>query len=465
MSVQLLFLEFNEVNFEDVRYYCERGRLPHLAAMIESHGWLETTSELAYEHLEPWIQWVTAHTGKTYAEHGVFRLGDIVQSDLSQIWESVEALGLRVGAMSPMNASNRMKNAAFFVPDPWTRTHVSGRKRLRRLHSAIAQAVNDNAKAKLTGKSVAYLLESMLAYVSPSRYPLYLRLARRSLDGPWRRAILLDVFLADVFMKEVARTGAQFATLFLNSAAHIQHHYLFSSQCYQGAQRNPPWYVTRGADPVLEVYEAYDGILGALRRAFPSARVMIATGLHQDPHGSVTYYWRLKKHDEFLRKIDVPFVEVEPRMSRDFLVKCADRDQAARADARLSQAVARDGTPLFEVDNRGSDLFVMLVYPHEIASGFEFRIGDETFTKLEDDVAFVALKNGQHNGIGYFLDSEEKFSRADAPIPLATIPERILNALRLPAEAEVSGQAKVGADCFERQMRCARCPRIGESRL
>ena len=41
---------------------------------------IKTRSEQEYELLEPWIQWVSIYTGKTAKEHGVFRLGDIVNS-------------------------------------------------------------------------------------------------------------------------------------------------------------------------------------------------------------------------------------------------------------------------------------------------------------------------------------------------------------------------------------------------
>ena len=87
---RLLFLEFNEISFENVAYYCSRGQLPHFRELIEERGWSTTRSEQEYEHLEPWIQWVTAHTGLSYAEHGVFRLGDIVNRDVPQIWEQLE---------------------------------------------------------------------------------------------------------------------------------------------------------------------------------------------------------------------------------------------------------------------------------------------------------------------------------------------------------------------------------------
>ncbi|MGH8175538.1 MAG: hypothetical protein ACREV5_04675 [Steroidobacter sp.] len=431
MSKQLLLLELNEVNFESVAYYGSRGKLPELQQLIERHGWHTTTSEQRYEYIEPWIQWVTAHTGLTLAEHGVLRLGDIVTKDLPQIWEMLEARGLKVGAVSPMNAKHRLRRPAFFVPDPWTPTEVTGPKILKSLHRAVAQAVNDNAQARLSVASLGALVSGMMRYARITNYSKYASLALGSASAPWRRALLLDLLLADVFVNQVDATQPHFASLFLNGGAHVQHHYMYSSESYRGPHRNPQWYAPRGADPVLEAYELYDRIYGTLRRRFPAARIMVATGLHQDPHGESTYYWRLKKHAEFLKKIGVEFVGVAPRMSRDFLVRCADRASAARACDRLRLATAYDGAPLFDVDNRGDDLFVMLIYPREIGDDFVFRVGSDEYSDLHRDVAFVALKNGEHNGTGYFLDTGAPKDSLPTEFPLSEIPERVMNALEL----------------------------------
>lgn len=61
-----------------------------MARLLGAIGCVLTESEKEYQHLEPWIQWVTAHIGMTFAEHGVFRLGDIVNRDIPQIWEQLE---------------------------------------------------------------------------------------------------------------------------------------------------------------------------------------------------------------------------------------------------------------------------------------------------------------------------------------------------------------------------------------
>ena len=118
------------------------------------------------------------------AAHGVFRLGDIVQKDLPQIWEQLEGRGLTVGAISPMNAKNRLRRAAFFVPDPWTATPPTATARLAALYRGIAQAVNENAQSKVSARSLADLLSGFAAYARPANYGTYARLAASSPRRP-----------------------------------------------------------------------------------------------------------------------------------------------------------------------------------------------------------------------------------------------------------------------------------------
>jgi hypothetical protein len=431
----VLLLELNEINFEHVRAYVALGKLPVLGRLVDTHGLTETTSEQNYEELEPWIQWVTAHTGLSLAEHGVFRLGDIVDGNLRQIWEALEEQGLKVGAISPMNAKNRCRDAAFFLPDPWTRTDVTGSAILRRLHGAVAQSVNDNAQARLTPASAVNLLTALLAYAAPANYGAYLSLMAPALRHKWLKALVLDRLLADIFVRETRRKRPDFASLFLNAGAHIQHHYMFNAEVYAGPGTNPDWYLAKDVDPVRQVYELYDRIVGQVERAFPKARLMIATGLHQDPHSQVTYYWRLKDHAAFLRSADVPFQRVEPRMSRDFMIFCASPEEAAQAERRLESLRAMDGTPLFEIDNRGQDLFAMLTWSHDIGADFEYRIGNRTERGLRDAVSFVAIKNGDHNGVGYLIDTGLASGEAPARIALRSLPERIAAACGVPWQA------------------------------
>jgi hypothetical protein len=423
---KVMLLEMNEVALPYVEQYAKSGLLPNFWRLINEHGYVSTESESEYEQLEPWIQWVTVHSGMSYGEHRIFRLGDAARSDVRQIYEILEEKGLRVGAVSPMNAANRLRNPAFFVPDPWTEGAVSGPGNLQRLYAAISQAVNDNAQARITLKSVLWLLGGFLGYARMSNLPKYLQYTLRARSNPWTRALFLDCLLSDVFIKLWLETKPDFASLFVNGAAHIQHHYFFNSSAYSGSQRNPEWYVGSSADPVLEAYELYDLILGSVQRAAPDARILVATGLSQEPCGSPVYYYRLTNHDGFLRKIGVEFDRVLARMSRDFLIECRDATLAKKAEEVLRSG-ALENVPLFEVDNRGDSLFVMLTYPHriDVQACASFSTGEvDSFGK---HVVFVAMKNGRHNGTGYLIDTGSQGERKEK-VPLASVFQRLVNA-------------------------------------
>jgi len=421
-SRQLLFLELNELNFDAIEKYIARGDLPHFADLFR-RGYSRTTSETEYEHLEPWIQWVTAHTGQSFDKHRIFRLGDIVQHDIPQIWEILEDRGLKVGAISPMNAKFRLRSPAFFVPDPWTDTEIRAASIDRRLYGAIREAVNENATGKSSASALANLLVGGLRNAAPQNYAVYAKLVGESRSKPWNKALFLDRLLADMFIRLTRKHRPDFVTLFLNAAAHIQHHYMFNSAAYEGTHANPAWYVKPGQDPVYDVYSLYDRILGDIRRAFPDARLMIATGLHQVPYENPAFYWRLSDHAAFLKNIGIDFKDVSPRMSRDFLITCDNVAQAASAERRLLSANDSEGENIFEVDNRGTDLFVTLSYRKEIKEDFLIFIGNETFESFKDQISFVAIKNGEHDGIGYFSDTG--VDEVPNTFPLSDIPRRI----------------------------------------
>jgi hypothetical protein len=394
----------NEITFEIVKQDCAQGHLPNFRKFTD-RGWPETISEKEYKLFEPWIQWVTVYTGKTYAEHQVFRLGDIVErKDLQQIFEVLESENLKVAAVSPFNADNRLQHSPFFIPDPWTKTPAAGSKLLKELSAAVQQSVNDNAQSKITGSSIFTILKGILSYVSPSRYGSYLSIFPK-ITKPGVRAMVLDNLLADVFVSNWKKHKPDFANLFLNAGAHIQHHYLFNSRAYKGSFKNPAWYCPPGFDPLLMVLQQYDQVLGKLLET--GAEIYIATGLHQRPHEHLTYYWRLKDHAAFMQSVGITdYTELLPRMSRDFLVKFSSETAAEKATHLLESFVMdKDGEKIFEVDNRGKSLFVELIYPNDMDDSMGIGNGTIAASNFKKYLAFVSIKNGEHDGTGYLLSN------------------------------------------------------------
>ena len=404
MKNKTILLGLNELNFDYIKFYINQGLLPNFKKIFEIQKPIETVSENEYRLLEPWVQWVTIHTGKTFEEHNIFRLGDIVNyPELSQIFEELETEGLSVGAVSPFNAENRLKNPSFFVPDPWTKTNPSGNWIVKALYQAVHQSVNDNAKSKLNLKSMISLALGLILYVPISRWFHYVKTVSKA-KNPGAKAVILDSLLADVHLTLWKKHKPNFSNLFLNSGAHIQHHYLFNSKAYQGNLQNPDWYCPDGFDPLIQILSEYDYQIGKLLK-LNNVNLVIATGLHQQPHEYLTFYWRLKEHVKFAVMIGIKnFSEILPRMSRDFLVKFNKETDALNAENLLNSFYAsKDDIKIFEVDNRGTSLFVELMYPNDIdeSDSIYSKESNLKLEKFKTYIAFVAIKNGEHNGIGY----------------------------------------------------------------
>jgi hypothetical protein len=408
MKSRTILIGLNEINFDFIESYIGKGHLPHFAKLLKTNKLVKTHSEKEYHLLEPWIQWVTVYTGQSYAEHKVYRLGDIVEhKNISQIFEELENKGLSVAAVSPFNADNRLKRSPFFVPDPWTETKVSGNWLIKNFYEAIHQAVNDNAQSKITVKSLFTLALAFLLFVPVSRYGTYFKNIKDR-KNPGVKAIILDSLLIDVFVRLWRKKKPDFTNIFLNSGAHIQHHYLFNSEAYKGDLKNPEWYCPSGWDPFLRVLETYDYLLSKIEK-FDNIKLVIATGLHQEPHKHITYYWRLKNHEAFLKEIGVVnYKKVLPRMSRDFLIEFDSPDSCLRAEQILNSYESKnDQQKIFHVDNRGDSLFIELVYPNDIKEKHSIKsIGSHpTIGDFKKYVAFVAIKNGEHNGTGYITSN------------------------------------------------------------
>lgn len=409
MKKRLLLVELNEVNFDVVKKYVADE--PHLFPTFQKIlSWenRKTSSEAEYDHLEPWIQWVSAHTGQTYQQHGVFRLGDMVRSDHLQIFERVESAGFSVGAISPMNAKNNLAHPKYFIPDPWTETPPDNSWWSINLSTALSQAVNDNASARLSFSTLVILLMAVIKFAKIRNYPKYVAFAFRSLSKSWYKALFLDMFLADLHLNLSSKKNPDFAVIFFNAGAHIQHHYFHNSP-HAGAVEfsNPEWYCKSGDDPIKDMISAYEDILSGILKD-PTYEVILATGLTQKPYTHTKFYYRLSNHEAFLKLLGLDYVSVTPLMTRDFVVHVgADAGALNGMVDGLKNIVANDGIALFnEVENRGDSVFASLTYPNEIDRNTHVILNGEKIFLL-DKVAFVAVKNGMHDGTGYSYFTEK----------------------------------------------------------
>ena len=433
----IFFLQLNEINFDYIDEYIRLGYLPTFKVLFEEYGYVETTSETEHHLANPWIQWPTVHTGMSYAEHKVFRLGDIVKHDHEMIYEALEKQGISVAALSAFNARNNTKNSKFFVPDPWTKTPFTGSHSLRRIYNALCQVANDYAKEKISLQSYCDLLLGAIGNANYKSIPNYIKETLSYIEGKtWFRAVICDRLLLDTFVTQCKKHKPEFATVFLNGGAHLQHHYLFSSKAYCGERTNPDWHVPENEDPLLDILKLYDeGLKDTLTLAnnVENGRVIVATALHQNAHERETYYYRIDDHVDFLQKIGIEYTDTYNLMTEDFVLCFENEQLALEAEQNILNVETVDteeifyvetadkavrtlnkNAKIFHTENRGKDIYVQLK-PVAALIPVEAKIKSngviiDNFGKL---VSLAQVKNTHHHGVGYYVDTG--FSKGELP--------------------------------------------------
>ena len=392
-------IELNEINFDIVKEYISEnsGQFPGFEKLLDLESY-ETFSENVYNQIEPWIQWASVHTCKTYDQHRVFRLGDIINYQGEQIFEKIEKAVYQVGCLSPMNTNNKLTKPAYFIPDPWTNTNSDCSVTSKAIHQAIKQAVNDNSEGKIKFSTYLTLIWTLLTKTQIKNWPTYLKLFLFR-KKRWNKALFLDLLLSDVFIDLKIRNQENFSCLFLNAFAHVQHHYLLNSKMYKGKLQNKSEYINKDDDPIIDALKIYDKIIFDLLGKFDE-RFIFATALRQVPVNKKIIYYRLKSHEKFLTALGIENFKVEPRMTRDFLISFKNSKDLENATRILSTIKFNNHSLFGEIEKRKNSLFVTLTYSYLVTPGDKLSIQHRTLV-LSDEFVFVAIKNAHHDSLGY----------------------------------------------------------------
>jgi len=396
--MQLIFIELNELNFEYAENYFDKLNIDTIKKIKKEI--IFTNSETKYELLEPWIQWHTIHTGLPANEHKIFRLGDAINSKKTQIFEELESLKLKVGSISAMNVVNRLESPSYFIPDPWTETKSDNRFFSKIITKVLKDSVNNNASGKISLLNYFFIILIFLKFVRFKKYIFFIKYIFSSFSKKWRKALFLDLLIHEIHLNLFKKNKPNFSCVFFNAGAHIQHHYLLNSLVNRSNIKNPENILSNKEDPFKEMLIVYDEILKDYLEI--SKNIVLATGLSQSINMKPEYYYRLKNHENFLKKINIEFASVEPRMSRDFLVKFSDNESRDKAYDILKKIRLNSQLFFGVLDLRNQSIFITLTYNKEIMDYDMIEIKNKKF-KANDQVVFVALKNGYHDGKGFLF--------------------------------------------------------------
>lgn len=451
----VILLEFNELCPELVQRFMTEGHLPGFSRLHQQSQVYITRADERAPELEPWIQWVTVHTGMSYREHGVFTLDEGQKVAGNQLWDYVSGSGGSVWVCGSMNIASREDLNGFALPDPWAndvKPHPAGE--LDDYYDFVQHSVREHTNTRAPSglgtalKFLLYMFSHGLSLTTCGK--VICQVLREKLTGKykWQRASVLDWIQWDVFCHYWKRERPVLATFFLNSTAHYQHVFWRNMQpelfdIRPGAEEQAEY-----KDAILFGYQSMDKlIVECMEMADENTTVVLVTALSQQPclkyenaggknmyrPHSVSLLLEFAGLDQNLR--------CTPLMSEKFLLRTDSEAEASHVWDKFAE-LRMDDDMLLRLEKRGADVLFGCNLFDELDYDPVVSRTDGTKKNLSD-LFYMAneTKSGMHHPDGLFWVCEpgtlHKVYREC--IPLTDVAPTVLGTIGLPKQPVMRG--------------------------
>jgi len=440
-DASVVLLEFNELTPAVVERFVEQGKLPNFERFYRESEVYITDAEETQDKLNPWIQWVTVHSGLSYAEHGVFHLGDGPKLTRKCVWDLLSDADLPVWVCGSMNPRFDAPLNGYLLPDPWTTTVAPYPDELLPYYRFVQRNVQEhtNERVPLTPAELVSFVTFMITHGLSMRTAsaIVRQLMREQLNGGgrWKRAVVLDKLQWDVFQFYYRKLRPAFATFFLNSTAHLQHKYWRNMEPEHFKIRPALAEQAEYESAILFGYQEMDKLLGQfMELAGRDTTLILCTALSQQPclmyedRGGKTFY----RPRDFARLLAVAGVtapcQVSPVMAEQFHVRFESERDARRAEAQLG-ALRVDNAPAMLVSREGPALFSGCKIFQPLPAEAVLRTGSGRTTPFFA-VFYQAdgLKSGMHHpdGLLWIRTPQRDHRVCEERVPLRSIAPTVL---------------------------------------
>ncbi|WP_206245186.1 alkaline phosphatase family protein [Novosphingobium terrae] len=371
MAKDVIVLEFNELTPSVVDRLIALGKLPNFAKLRSQSIVAITDAEEAPPALEPWIQWVTVHTGLSYAEHKVFDLGDGPRLKEPRIWDMVSDAGRKAWICGSMNAA--VQGGSFngmVLPDPWATDIKPQPAGLFDPYLDVVRTYVQEYTTNRPGVSKSKMLRFMRFMAGNGLSSRTMLETIRQLVGElskpihWRRATILDRLQWDIFRRFYRTERPALSTFFLNSTAHFQHYFWRNFEPQAFSVNSDAETQKKYAEAIPYGYQKMDEIIGEARAlAGPETSIVLCTALSQQPmldHEDIggKQIFKMHNQDKLFAFAGVPEgYTYAPVMAEQFHLIYDTEAEAQKAVERLRGVKLPDGTSVMMARCEGSRVF------------------------------------------------------------------------------------------------------------
>ena len=370
-----ILLELNEFSLALLSQYADGHK--HLKRMLQmKHLKLKIEDNYESNKLEPWVQWVSIHTGLPATKHGIIHLGDIESLSAPQLWEKNSNISVVWGCLNSKqgNTSNEVQ----FFPDPWSKqkTNIKGVTNIL----SFLETGNRTSIPKL--KIFGYMLGAIFEYIKLLNFRVLKVLPLMLTKPSASKAYVIAEYLNLLIFKNMMGLSNGNGIIFINSLAHFQHHYWEPSK-----RESLNWCI-----------KAIDLMLGELFSL--KCDLLICNGLSQEnSFFDEKWYSHVPKggYENILKLLNVEYENIRPCMSYDCIIEFKDEQQKSLAmNALNSCKVFDDESQLFLLDayeNDNNNLFVRLNFYGDKSA--KINLGNSSF-KMSDLFVTSEVRTGRH---------------------------------------------------------------------
>ena len=455
----VILLEFNELCPFLMQRFIEEGKLPNFQRLYEQSEVYTSDAEEQAPFLEPWIQWVTVHSGIPYSEHQVFLLDEGYKLKSKSIWDILSDAGLRVWVCGSMNVSYNSPSSGYIMPDFWSTKITPNSSELlpyfRFVQKQVQEHTNDSVPLSngdylrflafmnshgLSLDTIAAIIQQLIGEKITKRYR-------------WQRATIADKLQFDLFCSYYQKIKPHFSSFFINSTAHFQHMYWRNMEPDKFQVKPSKKEQIQYANAILYGYQEMDKLIGKFRNLLDDKTILIlATALSQQP--CFTYeetggqrLFRPRKFESLLYFAGVKSNYIcSPVMAEEFHIRFENEQNATDAEQKLINLQINQ-RPIMRLKRNGKDIFGGCGIFEEIPRNAILKIANSEksipffniFYKIED------MKSGMHHpdGILWIRKPSCQHSIHQDKVSLLAIAPTILELLDIPKADFMKGTALV----------------------
>ena len=405
---KVTLLELNEFNKELLENAAIEFNFPSIKKMVEMTATSTLTNDTySSDFLEPWVQWVSVHTGTPSDIHKIKHLGDVPDLERPQLWELLSDKGISSGIWGAMNASKASASlCSFFMPDPWTESEKAYPEELNALLDPLRLVsknyLNPDKKTvlKLVGKLKDLFKSKALIKEIIKEIPRLLKGLIEFKGAHFVFIAFVEYVSVRLFLRYKDQCKPDFSLLFINTLAHIQHHHWHGTE-YKNNKK------------LRFGLEYIDKSLGFIFQSLDKDEHLIVTNALSQKNTNDEEPWILYRplsHKAFLNASGLFPKKIEEHMTHDAHLYFSSEKECSEA-FRVLKEVKINQKPLFFIESYQEDplkLFYRLEFTDPISNKEQVTINSKKLDFLKYYQAIVE-RTGKHIPTGTIYSNTPLF--------------------------------------------------------